>query len=162
LEFEIGGVEKLRITDQEISGLLSLVYVEAGFTLAKVAEEIFEPNAVRDRGIVIGARERTSNEFAGMVILVPPTSKAIVRAKENECEIQLLGVKPRFRGHGLGRELVTEAIKLSQSNNWLKIILWTQKPMKSAQYLYESFNFLKKGEMVKNGVEFFVYERVNT
>lgn len=159
MKFITGSVDELKVTDAEISELLHQVYVEGGFTPSEVAKVVFEPKAVKSRGFVIGARDMASNEFAGMIIVIPPTSNAIVRAQESECEIHLLGVKPEFRGCGLGRILVSKAIEFSEKNNWSKIILWTQKPMKAAQNLYESFNFQLKGEMRKNGIEFLVYKR---
>ena len=162
MKFIIEKLENLEISDEEISELLSQVYVQGGFTTATIAEKVFNPALVRKRGTLFAARETSTKEFAGMVIIVPPTSHAIVRAKENECEMHLLGVKPRFRGYGLGRELVTHAIEYSNRHNWSKIILWTQKPMKEAQKLYTSLGFLKTEEMNKNGIEFLVYERCNT
>lgn len=159
MKFVIDSVDKLKVSDHEMSKLLYHVYVEGGFTSSDMAEKVFEPNAIKNRGFVLGAREITSNEFSGMIIVVPPTSGAIVRAKENECELHLLGVKPKFRGYGLGRDLVAKAIEFSESNYWSKIVLWTQKPMKEAQNLYEAFSFEKKDEMTKNGIDFIVYER---
>lgn len=159
LKFIIERLENIEISDEEISELLSQVYVLGGFTTAKVAESIFNPVLVKKRGILFAARETSTKEFSGMVIVVPPTSNAIVRAKENECEMHLLGVKPKFRGYGLGRELVAKAMGYSSQNNWSKIVLWTQKPMKEAQKLYESFGFLQTNEINQNGIEFLVYER---
>lgn len=159
MKFLIGDIDKLNVSDTEISELLHLVYVEGGFTTSDVAKNLFEPNAVRNRGFVLGARETTSNEFSGMIIVVPPKSAAIIRAQENECEIHLLGVKPKFRGCGLGRDLVAEAIEISENSNWSRIILWTQKSMKKAQCLYESFNFQQIDKIIKNGIEFLVYAR---
>ena len=40
------------------------------------------------------------------------------------------------------------------------MVLWTQKPMKEAQSLYESFGFRQFDEMTRNGIEFLVYEKV--
>ena len=159
MKFIIERLENIEISDEEISELLSQVYVLGGFTTAKVAESIFNPVLVKKRGILFAARETSTKEFSGMVIVVPPTSNAIVRAKENECEMHLLGVKPKFRGYGLGRELVAKAMGYSSQNNWSKIVLWTQKPMKEAQKLYESFGFLQTNEINQNGIEFLVYER---
>lgn len=162
LKFIIESHENLGILDEEISDLLFEVYVQGGFTTAEVAETVFKPTLVKKRGVLFAARETLTKEFSGMVIIVPPTSNAIVRAKENECEMHLLGVKPKFRGYGLGRELVDKAVKYSSQNNWSKIVLWTQKPMKEAQKLYEFFGFLHTDEMNKNGIEFLVYEKYNT
>lgn len=159
MKFIIGNCENLNVTDDEIFDLLSQVYVQAGFTSAERAKTVFDPAKVRDRGILFASRETSKNEFSGMVIVVPPQSMAIVRAKENECEMHLLGVRPSYRGHGLGRKLVNKAIEFAKDNNWSKMILWTQKPMKEAQRLYESSGFVEAGEMIKSGIEFLVYER---
>ncbi|MBQ0726299.1 MAG: GNAT family N-acetyltransferase [Thalassolituus oleivorans] len=159
MEFKVDSVENLNVSDDEIFDLLSQVYVQAGFTSAEIAKTVFDPVKVRDRGMLFVSQELLENEFSGMVIVVPPKSKAIVRAKENECEMHLLGVSPKHRGHGLGRRLVRKAIDFATDSNWSKMILWTQKPMKEAQNLYESSGFVRTGEMTKNGIEFFVYER---
>ena len=159
MNFVIDTAENLNVSDDEIFDLLSQVYVQAGFTSAELAKTVFHPVKVKDRGVLFVSKELSENEFSGMVIVVPPKSKAIVRAEENECEMHLLGVSPKYRGHGLGRRLVRKAIDFATDSNWSKMILWTQRPMKEAQNLYESSGFVRTGEMTKNGVEFFVYER---
>jgi ribosomal protein S18 acetylase RimI-like enzyme len=159
MKFIVDSTENLHISDDEIFDLLSQVYVQAGFISAEIAKTVFDPVKVRDRGGLFVSQELSKNEFSGMVIVVPPKSKAIIRAKENECEMHLLGVSPKHRGYGLGRRLVSKAIDFAKDNNWSKMILWTQKPMKEAQNLYESSGFVRTGEMTKNDIEFFVYER---
>jgi ribosomal protein S18 acetylase RimI-like enzyme len=154
--------ERHNVSDAEIFELLSQVYVNADFTSAETAQNIFDPVKVRERGVFLAARETSNNEFSGMVIVVPPESRAIVRAQKDECEMHLLGVKPQFRGHGLGRNLVAKAIEFAEQSNWSKIVLWTQKPMKEAQILYESLGFTRTDEMTKNGIDFLVYERQHT
>lgn len=159
MEFIIGSCENLNVSDAEIFDLLSQVYVEGGFTSAKLAKTAFDPAKIRGRGVLFAAREKSKNKFSGMVIVVPPGSSAIVRAKENECEMQLLAVSPDCRGHGLGRKLMNKAIDFAKDNNWSKMILWTQIPMKEAQRLYESSGFVRTGEMIKGDKAFLVYER---
>ena len=159
MNFIIDRCEDLNVSDEEIFELLSQVYVQAGFTTSERAEAIFAPAKVRARGVLFAAREMLSNDFSGMVIVVPPESSAIVLAKENECEMHLLGVSPGFRGHGLGRRLVRTALEYAKERHWSKMVLWTQKPMKEAQALYTSLGFMKTGEMVKNTIDFWVYER---
>lgn len=159
MTFYIASTCKQEVSDQEIFELLTHVYVEAGFTTAEVASKVFTPEAVRNRGTLFAARETSTNEFAGMIIVVPAGSSAAFLANSNECELHLLGVKQKYRRSGLGRELVSKAIEFAEKNNWTKIILWTQKSMKAAQNLYESFSFAQTGEMTKNGIEFLVYEK---
>ena len=159
MEFITDRTDNLTVSDKEIFGLLSKVYVEAGFASAEVAKTIFDPVKVRAGGLLFASREVTGDRFCGMVIVVPPKSQAIVRAVDNECEMHLLGVDPKYRQHGLGRQLVQKATEFAKNNNWSKMVLWTQKPMKAAQNLYESLGFIRTGEMLRNDIEFFVYEK---
>ncbi len=159
MKFVFGDINGLNVSDTEIYELLYQVYVSGGFTSEERAKTIFNPAKVRDRGKLIASRKMTNNELSGMVIVVPPQSSAIVRAKDNECEMHLLAVRSDCRGYGLGRMLVDRAIRYAVDNNWSKMILWTQKPMREAQRLYESSGFLAVGEMTKSGIEFLVYER---
>jgi ribosomal protein S18 acetylase RimI-like enzyme len=159
MKFSIGNQDNLNISNSELSELLSEVYVQSGFTPSDVATIVFNPVKVRSRGTLFAAREMSTNEFSGMVIVVPSGSSATVRAKENECEIHLLGVAKKFRGRGLGRSLVKQALDFAQDQGCSKVILWTQKPMKEAQKLYESFGFNRTCEMFRSGIEFLVYEK---
>ncbi len=159
MNFVIDRIENTNVSDGEIFSLLSEVYVQAGFTSLETAKSIFEPSKVKSRGVLFVSKETSTNETAGMVIVVPWTSGASVKAKENECEMHLLGVSPKFRGKGLGRMLVETALNFAKDNEFKKMILWTQKPMQNAQKLYASSGFNKCGEMARNGMEFIVYER---
>ena len=58
MEFEIAKDDFLKITDLELSDLLTQVYVASGYTKPEEAVLLFDPSAVRKRGILIGAREK--------------------------------------------------------------------------------------------------------
>jgi ribosomal protein S18 acetylase RimI-like enzyme len=159
MEFEIAIADALRITDPELTELLSQVYIVGGFTTSEEAASLFEPTAVRNRGILIGAREKHHAKLAGIIIVVPPNSPARRLAKNNEAEIHLLGVSPAYRRHGLGRMLVEAAVARAIQSGYTKLVLWTQLTMNSAQRLYESTGFVHIGNIAKNGREFKVYEK---
>ena len=159
LKFEIATIDSQEITDSEISELLTQVYVDGGFTTSEEAISLFEPSAVRARGVLIGAREIQQSKLAGFIILVPPDSPARRLAKSNEAELHLLGVKPEYRQHGLGRMLANAAIESAGHLGCSKLILWTQLSMSSAQRLYESIGFVHISNIERNGREFKVYER---
>ena len=159
LQFEIATPDCLKIDDSEILDLLTQVYVGGGFTTSEEAVSLFEPSAVRARGVLIGARETQQSKLAGFIILVPPDSPARRLAKNNEAELHLLGVKPEYRQHGLGRMLVNAAIESAGRLGCTKLILWTQLSMNSAQRLYESTGFVHISNVERNGREFKVYER---
>ena len=61
------------------------------------------PSAVRKGGLIFIAINREDFSLAGMMIIIPPSSKARVIAENSECEMHLLGVKSEFRGLGIGR-----------------------------------------------------------
>lgn len=159
MEFEIATADALGVTDTELSELLTQVYVAGGFTTQEEAVSLFEPSAVRNRGVLIGARERHHPKLAGIIIVVPPDSLARRLAKDNEAEIHLLGVEPEYRRHGLGRMLVEAAITRANQSGYSKLILWTQLSMNSAQRLYESTGFVHIENIARNGREFKVYEK---
>jgi len=158
MEFITGTDETLEIGDTELSGLLDQVYVSGGFTTPEEAKSLFEPSAVRARGVLIGAREKKGLNLAGMIILVPPESPARRMAQKNEAEIHLLGVRSDYRQHGLGRKLVAAAIDHANQKGYSKITLWTQIPMRSAQKLYETTGFVHVENFERNGREFKLYE----
>lgn len=159
MEFAIATADRLAITDLELSELLTQVYVKGGFTEPNEAASLFEPSAVRNRGVLIGAREKQHLSLAGMVIVVPPDSPARRLAANNEAEVHLLGVKPDYRRHGLGRMLVDAAVDRARQSGYSKLILWTQFSMTAAQQLYESTGFVHVDDMKRNGRDFKVYER---
>jgi len=159
MEFEIAPADSLEITDQELSELLTEVYVAAGFTTPDEAISLFEPTAVRNRGLLVGARENLSSTLAGVIIVVPPDSPARRLAKDKQGEIHLLGVIHEYRRHGLGRMLVEAAIARANQAGYSKLILWTQDSMYAAQQLYESTGFIHVDDMERNGRHFKVYEK---
>ena len=159
MEFKIAQADSLEITDQELSALLTEVYVAAGFTTPEEAIALFEPSAVRSRGVLIGAREKLSSALAGVIIVVPPDSPARRLAKDNQAEIHLLGVIHEYRRYGLGRMLVEAAIAQANQAGYSKLILWTQSSMHAAQRLYESTGFIHVDDMERNGRHFKVYEK---
>lgn len=157
MNFEFDIAENLNVGDSELTEILREVYVDGGFTDSELAEEIFEATAVRDRGAIFGARNRESSELAGIVILVTSGPNASRLAKDGEVEMQLLGVRSKFRGQGLGRRLVAQAIAKARADCCSKMVLWTQRSMVAAHHLYESNGFLQVGGFEHNGREFLVY-----
>lgn len=159
IEFEIGTTDFLRITDMELYELLTQVYVEGRFVTPEEATSLFEPSAVRIRGVLIVARTKPNSTLAGMVIVVSPDSPARRLAENNEAEMHLLGVKPEYRRQNLGRILVAAAIERAKQSGYSKMILWTQTSMNAAQQLYESTGFVHINNMTRNGRDFKVYEK---
>jgi len=161
MEFSIDSADSLLINDQEISQLLTVVYVGGGFTDLETANTLFDAAAVRARGKIIGAREKTSGVLAGIVIVVPPHSPARRFAGANEIEMHLLAVGEEFRSRGLGMQLVSAAIEDARASGYVKMLLWTQPAMAAAHNLYKKAGFSRRydKDFRKNNREFWFYEK---
>lgn len=161
MDFAISTADALGVSDLELSELLLRVYVEGGFVEAEMAVALFEPAAVRRRGKIITARETRSSSLSGMVIVVDANSPAHRFAQGTETEMHLLGIKPEFRGHGLGRALVAAAIDDAIRSGSSKMLLWTQATMHAAQRLYESSGFSRvpSRDFSRAGRDFKMYEK---
>lgn len=114
MDFEFDIVENREIEDNELTELLTQVYVDGGFTKVEDAKKLFESNSVRDRGFLLGIRERQTNELAGVIILVQPESKARRLAKDNGC----LKVIPNSHLEGIiPQSDINNVVKTKQSYN---------------------------------------------
>lgn len=161
MDFLVGTADELKINDPEMVQLLTVVYVDDGFVTPETAVSLFEPAAVRSRGKIIGAREKQTLMLAGMVIVVYPDSPARRMAQDNETEMHLLGVKPEYRGNGLGKVLVAAAINDAKQGGYSKMLLWTQATMHAAHRLYEASGFIRAPgrDFIRAGRDFKVYEK---
>ena len=160
MEFTITTNADATLSDAEITDLLTGTYVKTGFTPAGEATTLFAPAAVRQRGIIFTARVCDTGEFAGMVVVAPPTSAARRVAQGPDAEMQLLAVKELYQGRGLGLRLVQEAIDHAQQAGYPKMMLFTQLAMHAAQHLYQKTGFVYLHNLERNGRHYKVYERV--
>jgi GNAT superfamily N-acetyltransferase len=53
----------------------------------------------------------------------------------------MLYTEPAFRGRGIGKRLVEEAVRFSRASGYRRIILWTQDCLTSARRIYQSAGF---------------------
>lgn len=75
-------------------------------------------------------------EVAGSIFIVPAAEEP-----EGTAQLRMLYVEPAFRGRGIGKRLVEEAIRFSRSSGYRRIILWTQDSLGSARRIYQSAGF---------------------
>lgn len=148
------------VSDGELVCLLTKSYVGGGFTTVERARKVFEPTAVRQRGQLIFARSHNDHSLAGMVIVVLPDSAARRISESDETELHLLGVDPMHHGRGLGRALMSTALKSIRAQGFRKTVLWTQSTMVAAQRLYESLGFVRNvpRDPLLDGIQFLAYE----
>jgi DNA-binding MarR family transcriptional regulator/ribosomal protein S18 acetylase RimI-like enzyme len=76
-------------------------------------------------------------EVAGSIYILP----AAASEGEGTAQLRMLYVEPAFRGRGVGRRLVDEAVRFSREAGYRRIILWTQDCLSSARRVYQKAGF---------------------
>jgi GNAT superfamily N-acetyltransferase len=71
---------------------------------------------------------------------------AIASQPGNEAQLRWYLVVPEYRGQGLGKILIGEAIKFCRETGVSRIFLWTASELSAAHHLYISFGFEKTEE----------------
>lgn len=75
-------------------------------------------------------------EVGGSVFIIPAAGEA-----EGTAQLRMLYVEPAFRGRGIGKRLVEEAVNFCRASGYKRIILWTQDCLVSARRLYQGAGF---------------------
>lgn len=75
-------------------------------------------------------------QVAGSVFIIPAAEEAAGTA-----QLRMLYTEPAFRGRGIGKRLVEEAVRFSRASGYKRIILWTQDCLVSARRIYQGAGF---------------------
>ncbi len=143
LSYEIKIATDACPSNDELERLLSSVYVSSGYTTPEMAATRFSARAVRERGTLLVATTRNSQDPVGLVIVVPPSSQASLFASANEVEMHLLGVLAAHRGKGVGLALVQAAMQQARDDGFVRMLLWTQPTMEPAHNVYYKVGFVR-------------------
>jgi len=146
--------------DDGIATLLSLVYVQGGFTEESTAKNLFAPTEVTRRGNVILAKT-SDGKLVGMIICAPPGNPYRQIATSDEAEMHLLAVAPGARGKGLGRALCLAFEDEAEALGYGKLVLSTQPAMHAAHRLYESLGYRRNParDWSRACKQYFAYEK---
>lgn len=74
---------------------------------------------------------------AGSVFVLPA-----VDGTPDTAQLRMLYVEPMFRGRGIGRRLVDQAVAFSKASGYRHFMLWTQDCLVSARRIYEAAGFV--------------------
>jgi ribosomal protein S18 acetylase RimI-like enzyme len=154
----ISVLEPSPAADAALEGLLTEAYVGGGFTGPDVAATMFRAEAVRARGVVLGARDEQGT-LLGTVTLVRGGSAASRLAPRGDAELHLLGVRGEARSRGIGRALIERVMDEAAARDLRHLWLWTHPMMTSAQRLYERLGFTRVPghDFERDGILFQVY-----
>lgn len=76
-------------------------------------------------------------EIAGSVYIVPAASPEA----EGTAQLRMLYVEPAFRGQGVGKVLVEQAVRFAREAGYRRVILWTQDCLIAARHIYQRAGF---------------------
>ncbi len=68
-------------------------------------------------------------------------SIAIDHVEDRVAQLRWFLVEPEYRGMGMGRRLIEEALDFSRMNLYHRIFLWTFSELRNARHLYEMYGF---------------------
>ena len=74
-------------------------------------------------------------------------SIAIVGQPKRTAQLRWFFVHPKYRGRGIGKQLLSEALRFCREKKYKAVSLWTTSELETARYLYTSAGFRKTEEI---------------
>ncbi|WP_106793950.1 GNAT family N-acetyltransferase [Aquimarina sp. Aq78] len=96
------------------------------------------------------------SDIAGMIYFIPNGNPTELY-ESDWCYIRFLGVDPKYRGLGIGKELVDFCIRYAKKSEEKIIALHTSEFMNAARIMYEKKGFKRIKEIERLGKKYWVY-----
>ena len=147
----------------EIISLITSIYNEYG-------EIMYTEGADRD---LLDIHENYHAKGGDFIVMVNEIDEIIgshatlpINTKEEVLTFRRLYLKKNFRGEGAGKKLMDWAVKWSIENQFKRVEFWSDVRFKRAHEFFESYGFVKSGEIreMNDGAlpysEFFFYMKL--
>ncbi|HET8753890.1 MAG TPA: GNAT family N-acetyltransferase [Salinimicrobium sp.] len=66
---------------------------------------------------------------------------ALIKIEEGIFELSKMAVTPEYQAKKIGQEMLKYSLDFAQSKNWKKLILYSNRKLENAIYLYRKFGF---------------------
>jgi len=113
---------------------LNLAWLTTYFYVEETDKQILEnceETIINKGGFIFFAEWK--GELVGCYSLIP--------LNKDTYELGKMAVDPEFQGLKIGQQLLSHAINFAKSNNWKKIILYSNTILAPAIYLYKKYGF---------------------
>jgi GNAT superfamily N-acetyltransferase len=74
-------------------------------------------------------------------------SIAIVGRSKRAAQLRWFFVHPAYRGHGLGKRLLEQALQFARRRKYSTVLLWTTSELDTARHLYTQAGFMKTRQL---------------
>lgn len=95
---------------------------------------------------VLGNPEKFVIKTGGTIFLVKEKENiiacvALMKMEKSVFELTKMAVKPGYRGKKIGQRLMEHSLKYAKSQNWDKLIIYSNRKLENAIHLYKKYGF---------------------
>lgn len=95
---------------------------------------------------VLGKPEKYIIEPGGNIFFVRENGKiigtvALMKIEDGVFELTKMAVVPAAQGKKIGQKLMAHTIEFAKSQGWKKLIIWSNRKLENAIYIYFKFKF---------------------
>ena len=113
---------------------LNIEWLEKYFWVEPHDEEVLgnpEKYIINPGGNIFFARE--NDQIIGTV--------ALMKIEDNIFELTKMAVVPAVQGKKIGQQLMSHTIAFAKARGWKKLIIWSNRKLENAIYIYKKFGF---------------------
>ena len=113
---------------------LNLAWLEKYFFVEPHDEEVLgdpEKHIIQPGGNIFFVKDK--EDIVGTV--------ALMKVEEGIYELTKMAITPAYQGKNLGQKLMTHAIEYAKQQDWKRLILYSNRKLQNAVYIYFKYGF---------------------
>ncbi len=115
---------------------LNIAWLEKYFVVEPLDKELLEQceeTIINKGGYIFFAK--VGDQIAGTF--------SLIKVEKNIYELGKMAVSPKFQGQKIGQHLLKFCIDYAKEQDWKKIILYSNRILENAIYIYKKFGFVE-------------------